>query len=122
MPDDPSLLPTALYQVLDGRVHVLTTYLDGSTARGEVPLAQLEGLLNGAVDGWYNVAKRYLGERLPHRSPRSAVPCMRGGPQRAGPFNLWAWVIRALDQESVYILLIRLLIHDMQNSMAQSVC
>ena len=42
VPDDPDAVPELLYQVLLGRVFTLTRWRDGSTARGEVPLADLE--------------------------------------------------------------------------------
>ena len=67
MPDDPGLLPTTLYQALAGRVYTLVTWPDGSTVHGEVPIGQLEDLLDGkpVVEGWYSISGVYLGDHPP---------------------------------------------------------
>lgn len=66
MPTDLSQLPTLHYQVLADRVYTLLRWPNESVARGEVPLGQLQDLVNGAVEeGWYDAAGEYLGEALP---------------------------------------------------------
>lgn len=67
MPEDTTGLPTLLYQVLEGRVHTLLTFPDGSSSHGEVALADLEAVVGGAVerDGWYTASGAYLGEQPP---------------------------------------------------------
>lgn len=66
VPDDQDAVPEVLYQVLLGRVFTLTRWKDGSTARGEVALADLEALSGGPItkEGWYDVLGRYLGPEL----------------------------------------------------------
>ena len=62
VPLDLTTLPTLRYQALLGNVYTLTQWPDGSTARGEVPLAQLEALAKGPVkEGWYDAWGAYLG-------------------------------------------------------------
>lgn len=65
--DDPDAVPELLYQVLLGRVYTLTRWRDGSTARGEVPLADLEGVAGKPVtkEGWYDALGSYVGPELP---------------------------------------------------------
>lgn len=67
VPDDPSLLPTTVYQALAGRVYTLVTWPDESTVHGEVPIEQLEDLLDGkpVVEGWYSISGVYLGAHPP---------------------------------------------------------
>ena len=67
VPDDPDAIPERLYQVLLGRVYTLTRWKDGSTARGEVALADLEAVAGGAItkEGWYNALGKYQGSELP---------------------------------------------------------
>lgn len=67
VPDDPDAVPELLYQVLLGKVFTLMRWRDGSTARGEVALADLEALAGSAVtrEGWYDALGRYLGAELP---------------------------------------------------------
>jgi hypothetical protein len=67
VPDDPDAVPELLYQVLLGRVYTLTRWRDGSTARGEVSLADLEAVAGGTVskEGWYDALGKYLGGELP---------------------------------------------------------
>lgn len=67
VPDDPDAVPELLYQVLLGRVYTLTRWKDGSAARGEVQLADLEALVGGPVprEGWYDAAGAYLGADAP---------------------------------------------------------
>lgn len=67
MPDDPGLLPTTMYQALAGRVYTLVTWPDESTARGEVPIEQLEDMVGrGNVrEGWYSISGDYLGDHPP---------------------------------------------------------
>lgn len=63
LPDDLSALPRLRYQALEGRVYTLTVWRDGSTARGEVLLAELEALIGGPPRaGWYNALGEYLGQ------------------------------------------------------------
>lgn len=66
VPDDPDAVPELLYQVLLGRVFTLTRWRDGSTARGEVELADLESVAGSAVarEGWYDALGAYLGLEL----------------------------------------------------------
>lgn len=65
--DDPDAVPELLYQVLLGKVFTLTRWKDGSTARGEVGLADLEAVAGGPVtrEGWYDALGRYVGSELP---------------------------------------------------------
>lgn len=67
VPDDPSAVPELFYQVLLGRVYALTRWRDGSTARGEVALADLEAVfgLHVRKEGWYASSGEYLGSELP---------------------------------------------------------
>lgn len=67
VPDDPDAVPELLYQVLLGRVYTLTRWKDGSTVRGEVALADLEGVAGGPVtrEGWYDALGKYIGAELP---------------------------------------------------------
>lgn len=67
VPDDPDAVPELLYQVLLGRVYTLTRWTDGSTARGEVPLADLEAVAGKPVtrEGWYDALGAYVGPELP---------------------------------------------------------
>lgn len=66
VPDDPDAIPERLFQVLLGRVFTLTRWKDGSVARGETDLAELEGLFGAPVskEGWYDVLGSYLGSEL----------------------------------------------------------
>ncbi len=62
VPDDPEAIPVLRYQALLGNVYTLQQWKDGSTARGEVPLATLEALIGGpAKEGWYDALGKYLG-------------------------------------------------------------
>jgi hypothetical protein len=62
VPLDTSNLPRLFYQALLGRVFTLQRWPDGSTARGEVSLAELEALVGGTVrEGWYDAAGIYRG-------------------------------------------------------------
>lgn len=67
VPDDPDAVPELLYQALLGRVYTLTRWKDGSTARGEVALADLEAVAGGSItrEGWYDALGKYLGSELP---------------------------------------------------------
>lgn len=67
VPDDPDAIPELLYQVLLGRVFTLTRWRDGSTARGELPLAEFEKLTGSTVakEGWYDALGQYIGSELP---------------------------------------------------------
>lgn len=67
VPDDLGAVPELLYQVLLGRVFTLTRWRDGSTARGEVQLADLEAVAGSAVtrEGWYDALGKYIGPELP---------------------------------------------------------
>ncbi|UIS24787.1 hypothetical protein AXL1_17 [Stenotrophomonas phage vB_SmaS-AXL_1] len=67
VPEDPDAIPELFYQVLLGRVYTLTRWKDGSTARGEVQLADLEAVAGGAItrEGWYDALGAYLGAELP---------------------------------------------------------
>lgn len=66
VPLDQDAIPEVLFQVLLGRVYTLTRWKDGSTVRGEIPLAELEALAGKPVtrEGWYDVLGRYLGAEL----------------------------------------------------------
>jgi hypothetical protein len=62
MPEDLSELPELYYQALLGNVYTLQRWPDGSTARGEMALAELESRVGGPVkEGWYDAAGKYLG-------------------------------------------------------------
>lgn len=67
VPEDPDATPELLYQALLGRVFTLTRWRDGSTARGEVSLAELESVAGSVVsrEGWYDALGRYIGAELP---------------------------------------------------------
>lgn len=67
VPDDQDAVPELLYQVLLGRVFTLTRWRDGSTARGEVPLTDLEAVAGSTVtrEGWYDALGKYVGPELP---------------------------------------------------------
>ncbi|CAA2409784.1 hypothetical protein JTY56_gp12 [Xanthomonas phage Bosa] len=67
VPEDPDAIPELFYQVLLGRVYTLTRWKDGSTARGEVQLADLEAVAGGTItrEGWYDALGTYLGAELP---------------------------------------------------------
>lgn len=67
MPDDPSLLPELLFQVVLGRAYSLRRWPNESTARGELPLADLEARFGAplAREGWYSATGAYLGAQLP---------------------------------------------------------
>jgi hypothetical protein len=61
-PTDPDAIPTVHYQALHGVVYTLTRWKDGSTARGEVPLSDLEALAGaGLREGWYDATGAFLG-------------------------------------------------------------
>lgn len=64
LPVDLSELPTTRYLLAYGRVWTTTTWPDESTARGEVPLQQLQDLAGEDVklrEGWYDATGAYLG-------------------------------------------------------------
>ena len=64
LPDDLSELPTTRYLLAYGRVWTTTTWPDESTARGEVPLQQLQDLVgpgSAMKEGWYDATGKYLG-------------------------------------------------------------
>jgi hypothetical protein len=66
LPEDPDAIPTMRYQSLLGRVYVTKRWRDGSVARGEVTLADLEALVGGPVrEGWYDEMGSYLGAMPP---------------------------------------------------------
>lgn len=66
LPEDPEAIPTTRYQSLLGRVYVTKRWRDGSVARGELALADLESLVGGPVrEGWYDETGGYLGAVLP---------------------------------------------------------
>ena len=67
VPDDPDAVPELLYQVLLGRVFTLMRWKDGSTARGEAALADLEAVAGVPVtkEGWYDALGKYVGSELP---------------------------------------------------------
>ena len=67
VPDDLGAVPELLYQVLLGRVFTLMRWRDGSTARGETQLANLEAVAGSAVtrEGWYDALGKYIGPELP---------------------------------------------------------
>ena len=65
------------YQALLGNVYTLETWEDGSTARGEVPLAHLEALSGAPVrEGWYDAAGKYLGPTLDAELVEDRVPTL----------------------------------------------
>lgn len=57
-------IPELRYQVLSGNVYTLQVWRDGSTARGQMTLDELEGQLGKRVtkQGWYDHAGTYLGD------------------------------------------------------------
>ena len=62
VPVDPASIPQVRYQALHGNVYTLAQWQDGSTARGEVPLAELEALVGSPPkEGWYDSDGTYLG-------------------------------------------------------------
>ena len=62
MPLDPDAIPEVRYQVLEGRVHLLQRWKDGTTLRGEIELRTLENLVGAPPqEGWYNALGHYLG-------------------------------------------------------------
>lgn len=65
--DDPDAIPAVQYQVLLGRVYSRVIWKDGSTAHGELELADLEALAGKPItkEGWYDVAGNYIGAELP---------------------------------------------------------
>ncbi len=67
VPDDLDSIPERLYQALLGRVYTLTRWKDGSTARGEIPLADLESVAGKPIvkEGWYDALGKYIGAELP---------------------------------------------------------
>ncbi len=67
VPEDDDAVPELYYQVLLGRVHTLQRWKNGSTARGEVGLAELEAVAGGSItrEGWYDALGRYVGSELP---------------------------------------------------------
>jgi hypothetical protein len=66
VPDDEDAIPEVLYQVLLGNVYVLTRWKDGSTARGQILLQDLEDRLGFTIvkEGWYDVLGTYKGAEL----------------------------------------------------------
>lgn len=64
VPTDPAAIPTVRFQVLGGRVYTLEVWKDGSTVRGEMPLADLSHRFGRKVEqeGWYDVLGTYLGD------------------------------------------------------------
>jgi hypothetical protein len=65
VPTDPDAIPVLRYQALMGKVFVLQRWRNGSTARGEIALAELEKLVGGGVkEGWYNALGEYLGASI----------------------------------------------------------
>lgn len=63
VPVDEDAIPERLFQVLLGNVYTLTRWKDGSTARGQIALAELEKLFGFTVvkEGWYDVLGTYKG-------------------------------------------------------------
>jgi hypothetical protein len=65
VPDDPDAVPSLYYQALLGNVYTLQRWKDGSTVRGEVPLADLEALTGGSLrEGWYSASGQFLGATI----------------------------------------------------------
>jgi hypothetical protein len=65
VPEDDVAIPVVRYQALMGNVYTLVRWQDGSTVRGEVPLAELVALVSGPVrEGWYDAAGAYLGASI----------------------------------------------------------
>lgn len=64
-------VPDLRFQVLHGRVYTLQVWADGSTARGEMTLDELEAHLGREIkqEGWYDHEGTYLADdpRLPSR-------------------------------------------------------
>jgi hypothetical protein len=66
MPVDLSQLPTLNYQAIEERVFTLMRWPNESTARGEVPLSELEELVGGPIDeGWSSASGVFIGAELP---------------------------------------------------------
>lgn len=63
VPDDDDAIPERLFQVLLGNVYTLTRWRDGSTARGQMTLAELEQQFGFQIvkEGWYDVLGTYMG-------------------------------------------------------------
>jgi hypothetical protein len=66
VPEDEDAIPERLFQVLLGNVYTLTRWKDGSTARGQMALAELEQFFGFQVvkEGWYDVLGTYQGLHL----------------------------------------------------------
>lgn len=58
-----TLIPELRYQILQGRVFTLQVWPNGSTARGQMTLDDLEKQLGQPVtkEGWYDHTGKYLG-------------------------------------------------------------
>lgn len=79
VPEKEDAGPMLRYQALLGRVYMLQTWPNGSSARGEIPLAQLEALAGGPVkEGWYNALGEWLGVSVGPLEVPQAPPRMRG--------------------------------------------
>lgn len=67
MPDDISLLPELLFQVVLGKVYSINRWPDETTARGELTLAELEARFGESIlkEGWYSASGAYLGAQPP---------------------------------------------------------
>lgn len=63
LPVDESTLPDTKYFVVGGKVFSSKRWKDGSIARGEITLQQLEGLAGSPIskEGFYDFDGTYLG-------------------------------------------------------------
>lgn len=64
VPIDPSAIPELRYQLLNGQVYTLTVWASGSTARGSVPVRELQDRAGSSEleEGWYSALGEYLGD------------------------------------------------------------
>lgn len=75
VPTDPSVIPELCYQLLNGQVFTLMVWRSGSTARGSVPMQELQDRVGSSEleEGWYNALGEYLGSD-PKLSPPPEEP------------------------------------------------
>lgn len=75
VPTDPSAIPQLRYQLLNGQVFTLTVWPSGSTARGSVPVGELQDRVGSSEleEGWYDALGEYLGDD-PGLTPPPAEP------------------------------------------------
>lgn len=64
VPTDLSAIPTVRFQYLANQVFTLTVWQSGSTARGQIPVKELQDRVGQTElqEGWYSALGEFLGD------------------------------------------------------------